>query len=156
MSLYLVLKFLHVLAAIIAVGTNATYGMLLARAHRDPKHLRHVRESVRALDRTLANPAYAALLITGLLMVWIGPLSITTPWVLVSLILFLLTAALGLAILTPLTRRQGEVLARHGPNSPEYQRMRRQIDRLSGLAVLIIVGITYLMVAKPVLWDLSQ
>ncbi len=156
MSLYLFLKFLHVLAAIVAVGTNATYGMLLARAHRDPKHLRHVRESVRALDRTLANPAYALLLITGLLMVWIGPLSIPTPWVLSSLILFLLTAALGLLVLTPLTRRQGEALARHGPNSPEYQRMRKQIGRLSGLAVLILLVITYLMVAKPVLWGPSQ
>ncbi len=156
MSFYLFLKFLHLLAAIVAVGTNATYGMLLARAHRDPKHLRHVRESVRALDRNLANPAYAALLITGLLMVWIGPLSISTPWVLSGLVLLLLIGALGLLVLTPLTRRQGEVLARHGPNSLEYQRMRKQISRLSGLAMLIVLVITYLMVAKPVLWGLSK
>ena len=156
MSLYLFLRFLHVLAAIVAVGTNATYGLLLARAHREQKHLRHVRESVRALDRNVANPAYAVLLITGLLMVWIGPLSITTPWLLSSLILFLLTAALGPVALMPLTRRQSEALMRHGPNSAEYQRLRKQINRISGLAALIVLVITYLMVAKPPLWGVSR
>ncbi len=152
MSLYLFLNFLHVLAAIVAVGANATYGVLLARAHREPDHLRHVRESVRALDRNVANPAYAVLLITGLLMVWLGPLAITTPWLLTSLVLFLLTAALGLVMLRPLTRRQSEALKRHGPDSPAYRRLRKQINRLSGAAALIVLVITYLMVAKPSLW----
>src|SRR3989304_9682526 len=96
MSLYPFLKFLHVLAAILAVGTNPTYGVLLACAHRDPKHLRHVRESVRALDRTVATPAYALLFITGLLLVWLGTLPTPAFWPVRQLILFLLAAALGL------------------------------------------------------------
>ncbi len=156
MSLYLFLRFLHVLAAIVAVGTNATYGLLQARAHREPDHLWHVRESVRALDRNVANPAYAVLLITGLLMVWMGPLAITTPWLLSSLVLFLLTAALGLVVLTPLTRRQSEALERHGPESAEYRRLRKQINRMSGVAALIVLVMTYLMVAKPPLWGASR
>src|SRR3990170_490268 len=134
MSLYLFLKFLHVLAAIVAVGTNATYGVLLARAHRDPKHLRHVRESVRALDRTVATPAYALLFITGLL----------------------LAAALGLWVLTPLTHRQDAALQRHGPDSPEYRRLRARLNRMSGVAALIVLVMTYLMVAKPALWGVNR
>jgi len=156
MSLYLFLKFLHVLAAIVAVGTNATYGVLLARAHRDPKHLRHVRESVRALDRTVATPAYALLFITGLLLVWLGPLPITAFWLLSSLILFLLAAALGLWVLTPLTHRQDAALQRHGPDSPEYRRLRARLNRMSGVAALIVLVITYLMVAKPALWGVNR
>ncbi|MDQ7848759.1 MAG: DUF2269 family protein, partial [Armatimonadota bacterium] len=101
MSLYLLLKFLHVLAAMVAVGTNATYGLLLARAHREPAHLGHVRESVRALDRSIANPAYVVVLVTGLLLVWVGPVPLAAPWLLSALLLFLLAAVLGLGVLTP-------------------------------------------------------
>jgi len=36
MSLFVIVKFLHVLLAIIAVGFNATYGVWLARVAREP------------------------------------------------------------------------------------------------------------------------
>jgi len=124
MSLYLFLRFLHVLAAIVAVGTNATYGLLLARAHREQQHLRHVRESVRALDRNVANPAYAVLLITGLLMVWIGPLSITTPWLLSSLVLFLLTVG----------ARAGGADAAHPPAERGPDAARTEFRRIPAVA----------------------
>jgi uncharacterized membrane protein len=149
MSLYLMLKFLHVLAAMIAVGTNATYGLLLARAHREPAHLSHVRESVRALDRLIANPAYAVVLVTGLLLVWVGPVPLAAPWLLGALLLFLLVAILGLGVLTPLTGRQSQVLRLHGPEAPEYTRLRRRINRISGLAAALVLLILFLMVVKP-------
>ncbi len=37
--LYLIIKWLHVLLAIVAVGTNITYGVWLARAERSPEVL---------------------------------------------------------------------------------------------------------------------
>lgn len=39
MTAYALLKFLHVLFAIVALGANATYGVWLARAGRDPAQL---------------------------------------------------------------------------------------------------------------------
>ena len=36
LTLYLVIKVLHVFAAIVAVGTNITYGVWIGRAQRDP------------------------------------------------------------------------------------------------------------------------
>ena len=39
MSLYSVLKFFHVLLAIVAVGFNASYGIWLARAAKEPEHV---------------------------------------------------------------------------------------------------------------------
>ncbi len=152
MSLYLLLKFLHVLAAMVAVGTNVTYGLLLARAHREPAHLSHVRESVRALDRRIANPAYAVVLVTGLLLVWVGPVLLVAPWLLCALLLFLLAAVLGLGVLTPLTRRQSQVLQSQGPQAEEYARLRRMINRVSGLAAALVLLILWLMVVKPPLW----
>jgi len=53
-SLYLILKFLHVLLAIIAVGFNASYPIWLTRAQRDPDHALWVL-------RGPTSPAYARL-----------------------------------------------------------------------------------------------
>ena len=36
---YLVFKFLHILAAIVAVGSNITYGVWSVRASNDPAHI---------------------------------------------------------------------------------------------------------------------
>lgn len=152
MSFYVLLKFIHVLAAIIAVGSNMTYGVLLARAHREPEHLRHVRESIRALDRTLANPAYGVLLASGLLMIWLGPVRFTAPWLLVSIILYILVAVLGAVVLAPLSGRELQMLGEVQPDAPAYLRLRRQSARLSGVASLLVLIIAYLMVVKPLLW----
>jgi hypothetical protein len=43
MSAYTILKFAHVLLAIVAVGFNASYGVWIARAARD--HLRVIRRA---------------------------------------------------------------------------------------------------------------
>ncbi|MGI8708687.1 MAG: DUF2269 family protein, partial [Actinomycetota bacterium] len=69
MSLYLFLKFLHVLLAIVAVGFNASYGIWTARAAKEPEHELHTLKGIRTLDDRFANPAYVLLLVTGVSMV---------------------------------------------------------------------------------------
>ena len=68
MSLYLVLKFVHILAAIVAVGFNASYGVWLARAGQYPAAAPILLRGVKLLDDRFANPAYAFLLLTGIAM----------------------------------------------------------------------------------------
>src|SRR2546428_99754 len=61
MSLFVLLKFLHVLLAIIAVGFNATYGVWLARVAREPVPTQSfVLKGIKRLDDWFANPAYAS------------------------------------------------------------------------------------------------
>ena len=88
MLAYLILKWLHVLLAITAVGPNITYGVWLARASRDPKVLAYTLRGVKILDDRIANPAYGLLLITGLAMVYIAGYSLLTPWIAVALVLY--------------------------------------------------------------------
>jgi hypothetical protein len=54
---YTILKWVHVLMAIIAVGFNASYGVWLARAARAPEHESHVLRGIKVLDDRFANPA---------------------------------------------------------------------------------------------------
>ena len=87
-SIYLVLKFIHIFAAIIAVGSNITYGVWNARSHADPAHLGFALKGIKFLDDRIANPAYGVLLLTGLLMVFVGRQPITSLWIVLALILF--------------------------------------------------------------------
>lgn len=116
--LYLLLKWLHVLAAIVAIGTNVTYGIWIARASRNPDVLPFTLRGIKLIDDRIANPAYGALLITGLLMVFSLRLSLTIPWLLIASILYVLVVLVGLLGYTPTLRRQIQVSDRKGFGSP--------------------------------------
>jgi uncharacterized membrane protein len=146
---YLFFKFLHVLLAIVAVGFNGTYGILLSRAAREPEHQAHVLASVRFLDRRIANPAYGLLLVTGLTMVWLGHLDLTQFWLATAIGLYLLAALLGIVLYAPLVRAQARALDEEGPRSPEYVRLSRRGAVLGAVVGVDVVVIVFLMVTKP-------
>src|SRR5437764_15166404 len=87
-SLFLVLKFIHILSAIVAVGLNISYGIWIFRAQRESAHTAFALKGVKFLDDRVANPAYGVLLVTGLLMVLAGSIPITTLWIDIALVLF--------------------------------------------------------------------
>ena len=148
-SLYLVLKFLHVLLAIVAVGFNASYGVWLARARRHPEHLGHTLHGVKFLDDWFANPAYVLLLLTGLAMVHFGRVPLGTFWIAASLVLWLVTAGIGLGLYSPALRAEIRALETHGPSSPEHQRLARRATAIGIANVVPVVLILVLMVFKP-------
>ncbi len=92
MSLVLLLKPVHVLSAIVAVGANVTYPFWLRLAGRDRDRLVWTIDGVRRLDRTVANPAYGVLLVTGVLMVLGGLYSFETGWIAAAIVLYVITA----------------------------------------------------------------
>src|SRR2546425_7031774 len=96
-SLYLVLKFIHILAAITAVGANISYGVWNARAQADPSHLGFALKGIKFLDDRIANPAYGLLLLTGLVMIFVGDLSITSLWIVLALLLFVILVVVAVA-----------------------------------------------------------
>jgi uncharacterized membrane protein len=146
---YLFLKFLHVLLAIVAVGANATYGVWLARAARDPEHTAYTLRSVKFIDDHIANPAYALLLVTGLSMVVVGHLDLTTFWIATALVLYVLAVLLGLFVFTPLFRRQVAALEAEGPMSEAYRSLAKRARLLGILVSLDVLAIIFLMVTKP-------
>jgi uncharacterized membrane protein len=102
MTIYIILKFLHVLLAITAVGANITYGVWLSRAAREPAHLEYVLRGIKVLDDRVANPAFGSLLVSGVAMVFAGRIPWTTPWILTSLVLYIVLVLVGLFGYTPL------------------------------------------------------
>lgn len=151
MSGYEILKFLHILLVIVAVGFNASYGVWLARAAKAPKHQGHVLRGVKVLDDRFANPAYGLILVTGLAMVWVGNLDLRTFWIGASLVLYVVVMVLGLVGYTPTLRKQIGLFDESGPGSPEYRRLSTRGQVLGGVLAVLVIAIVFLMVTKPTL-----
>jgi uncharacterized membrane protein len=98
MEPYDLVKYLHVVAAITAVGFNLSYGVWLTVTARTPEHRLPVLRTVKRLDDWIANPAYVVLLLSGLAILAIGSIPITTTWILAALGLYALLVVLGLGV----------------------------------------------------------
>ena len=147
---FLLLKALHVLAAIVAVGANVTYAFWLARAGRDQKRLVFAIDTIRWLDRSIANPGYILLAITGVLLVLTssGQFSFSTGWIALSIVLYIGVAILGFAAFSPSIRRQ-LVEAEKDPRSDEYAAAAARSNAFGLLTTAVVLIIVTLMVTKP-------
>ncbi|HEV8564760.1 MAG TPA: DUF2269 family protein [Actinomycetota bacterium] len=151
LTTYSLLKFAHVLLAIVAVGFNASYGIWLARAAREPDHVGYALRGVKLLDDGFANPAYALLLVTGLAMVWLGDLDLTTFWLAAAMVLYVTVVIVGFSVYTPTLRRQIRALETGGAESPEFQRLAKRSAGVGIALAVPVVVIVFLMVTKPTL-----
>lgn len=149
--LYPWLKVTHILLAIVAVGFNLSYAILIRRATAEPEHLGHVLRTVKLLDDRFANPAYALLFVVGLAMVFIGFPEFTDLWILLAIGLYLLLVILGFAVYSPTLRRQIAALESAGPDSAEYRAVAGRGNRVGALLGVIVFVIIVLMVLKPTL-----
>jgi uncharacterized membrane protein len=148
MALIPLLKLVHVLAAIVAVGANVTYAVWLRRAGRDRERLLFVIGTVRLIDRRVANPGYLVLLATGILMVAGGLYSFETGWIVAAIALYVLTALLGIMAFAPAIRRQ-LAEAETDPGSDAYAAAASRSSALGVLTTAIVIAIVALMVLKP-------
>ncbi len=145
---YLVLKFIHILAAIVAVGSNITYGVWNVRAARDPSHLGFALKGIKFLDDRIANPAYGVLLLTGLIMMFAGSFGFKL-WIIIALVLFAAVVVLGVAFYSPLLKNQIRLVDAGETASPEYARLAALGARFGpGLGIIVVV-ILVMMVFKP-------
>ena len=136
------------MAAIVAVGTNVTYFVWLARAKGGGDAGVEILRGIRSIDSRLANPAYVVLPLTGILMVLDGDIGFGTMWVATAIALYVAVGALAGALFGPSLRRQTD-LAASGAVGPDYAAAARRTTRTGLLTMVPIAGILYLMVMKP-------
>jgi uncharacterized membrane protein len=143
---FLLLKTLHVLTAMVAVGANATYGIWMARAGGHPEELAFALRGIRWIDNHVANPAYVLLLPTGLALAHAAHVPPGTPWLVAALVLYAMLAAVGLLGYTPTLRRQIAALDSEGIDSPRYRRLARRATVLGASLGVLALAIVTLMV----------
>jgi uncharacterized membrane protein len=104
---------------------------------------------VKLLDDRFANPAYGLLLVTGLLMVWIGDLDLTQFWLLAALALYAVAVSLGLFVYTATLRDQIAALETEGAASTEFRTLSTRGTTVGIVLAIDVVLIVFLMVTKP-------
>jgi uncharacterized membrane protein len=151
MELWQGLRFAHILTVIVALGANLTYLFWMGRARSDPAQLVFVIESVRRLDRRVANPAYILAAVFGIGIVLTGPYGFEAAWIVAAIVLYVLVAILGITVYAPAMRNQLD-LAQRAPASRAYASAERRSRVLFFLVTSLVLVIVGLMVIKPSLW----
>ncbi len=142
------LKLVHILSAMLAVGTNATAIFWLRHAGSDPEKVRFAVDGLRRLDKKLAIPAFGLLILTGGLMVFLGVYDITDGWVLTALVLYIGLAIAGMTVMGPALKRVAREAERDATGAAFDDAKRTSLRYTIGsLAVLVVIVV--LMVTKP-------
>lgn len=155
MSLYLLLKWLHVLSSVLLVGTGFGSAFYMFFANRSGSLAAQVvvtRLVVRA-DWWFTTPAALLQPLTGLWMAHLAGWPLSTPWLAAALGLYLLAGACWLPVVWLQIRMAALAAAaqREGLSAPPplYWRYARRWEALGYPAFAAMLAVFYLMVAKP-------
>jgi uncharacterized membrane protein len=155
MSGYSVVVFVHVLSAIVLVGSSL-FGPMLGMAIRRSASVGSLREWARYFQQVvkLTGPAAGLTLATGLYLGFAGDWW-GGGWIEVSLVLFVLAGVGAVGVLDPTSKRIVEAAeaAPDGPLPTELDRQRhdRRTAIVESMMLATDVAILFLMITKPVL-----
>lgn len=150
MSIYLFLKLIHILAAIVALGFNFSYAVWTARGAKTPEHLLFALKGIKFMDDYAANPSYLVSVATGLAMSYLAGYPIMeTRWILYALIIFSGMGIIGFGFYTPALRKQIQILETQGASSTAYQQANSRQTMIGLLLFVLALCILGLMVIKP-------
>jgi hypothetical protein len=114
-------------------------------ALNNPSGRAYTLKTIRLMEMRYVNSSYVLVGITGLALVDRSGRDFTTPWVITSIVVFLVVTAIGGAVYAPLLRRQIMLAEENYPDSAEYRRLDLR-GNIIGLAIVALV------VFQPALW----
>jgi uncharacterized membrane protein len=151
MSTFLLLKYVHILAAIAAVGSNMSYALWLFLGKEESSHQLFALRGIKKLDTWVANPAYLLSLMTGLGMVHHSDMPLwEILWLRWSLILFAIMGIGGFAFYSPVLTKQVQLLERGEEGTEAYLAMEIKQRWMGVFLSFMALAIVFLMVVKPV------
>lgn len=149
-ALYLSIKFIHILSAIIAVGFNISYGFLLFKGNKEKEHLLFTLKSIKFLDDFIANPCYFLALFTGFYMNYLMLGSIKPySWNLYALILFSIIGIIAFFFYTPYLGKQIKLVEEKKYETNEYKVLENKQQYIGIILTILVFMIIFLMVFKP-------
>jgi len=155
MTLYLLLKTLHVIGATVLLGTGAgiAFFMLMAHRTRDPRLIAHTAGVVVIADTLFTATAVVLQPLTGGGLALIVGYPLFTGWVAVSLALYVAVGVFWLPVVWMQLKMRDlarQAVAADTPLPPAYHRLWRLWFAFGFPAFAAVIAIVWLMVAKPV------
>ena len=152
-SLYLWLKFVHVIAAAVWVGGFFALMVLNARMARTGElaTAAALGQHSEAFGRMVIGPAMGIVLVAGLWMAGQFGIPFTALWIVWGLVGFVLFILLGVVVLGRTGAELGALARSEGANDPRVIALRQRITVLSWLSLLVLASVVWAMVLKPTL-----
>jgi uncharacterized membrane protein len=153
-TLFLWIKWLHIISSTVLFGTGAGIAFFFLRAQRtqNVQIIAAVARDVVLADILFTASAVVIQPATGVTLALMAGYSLTAPWLLVSVLLYLFVGCCWLPVVWVQIRLQhlAAAAARAGTTlPPAYHRYYRWWFRLGWPAFVGVLAIFFLMVAKP-------
>lgn len=153
MDNYLVLKYLHILCAIVLAGTGAgiAFFMLMASRSKNISVIAHTAKFVVLADWIFTTPAVIGQLITGTLLMKSLHYSFSAPWFMcvASLFVFIGCCWIPVVFIQYRLKKLAENAEQSGVLSDEFNRAMKYWTALGIPAFCGILFMLWLMIFKP-------
>lgn len=150
MTLYLIVKSIHLIGICLMLGATACNGLLHFQAKNNtPAQHRHVTlKNIAQSNKIIMGPAFLLLISSGLTLVYLTGIALSTLWLKLSL---MLTAVLLLAFVCGhrIESKLEQVTIRTPQNQKHYLQLLSFAIPIGAGATLLSVLVLYLMVFKP-------
>ena len=152
--LYLAIEYVHVLGAVVILGTGTGIAFFMLMAHRsaDAAFIAKTAEIVVIADFIFTLSAVLLQPVTGGLLMWLSSTSITEGWLLTSLALYAIAGVFWVPVvfmqmeMRDLARK---AVADGGPLPPRYDTLFRRWFLCGIPGFGSVMAILWLMIAKP-------
>ena len=147
--------FMHIFGSILFMGNIIVTAVWVSMAKRsgNADAVRFAARSIVATDAVFTGPGAIMVLLNGGIIgtPWF---KVGESWLILSLVLFLVSAVIWLAVLMPIQRKLVVVSGEYGggPLPDEATTLLNKWFRLGGIATLLPLAILGLMVVKPSVW----
>lgn len=151
MSYYEVLLFLHVVGAIIWVGSAFLMFVLFYRGKStsDFGLVAGISGNTQWLAQRVFIPTTLVMLVLGILLTIEGPWTFGMLWIVLGFVGYVAIMVLGLGFIEPAGKRLSAVAAERGPTDPEVRWRSRRMDALGILDIVLLVVVVFDMTVKP-------
>ncbi len=158
MDLYTLIKWIHVLSSTILFGFGAGTAWYLWQAHltRDAATIARTGRMVVRADWIFTGTSGVVQPVSGLAMIHLAGWSLTEPWLIATYALYAVAFACWVPVvwLQITAQRIAQAAAdRREPLGADYARLMRWWFALGWPAFVALLGVFWLMVAKPALWQ---
>ena len=152
--LYLVIEYLHVLGAIVILGTGTGIAFFMLMAHRsgDPAFIARTADVVVTADFIFTLSAVLLQPVTGGLLMWLSSTSITEGWLMTALVLYAIAGAFWIPVvfMQMEMRDLAGIAAKSGTQlPPRYFVLFRRWFLFGIPGFGSVMAILWLMIAKP-------
>lgn len=156
MSIYLLIKWMHILSATVLFGTGIGIAFFKWMTDRsaDVRAIRIVNERTVLADLVFTTPAVILQPLTGFALVYIGGYAVFSAWVMLATLLYILAGCCWLPVLWLQIRMRDIARAADRANGPLpalYWRYARIWFCLGIPAFISLIVVYWLMVFKPTL-----